>query len=164
METTVKHIPKGLFTLNNPYYTTHFIGFGFEPIPHVDNDINSFSIAYCIDQQNGIEGGDFLLNDYNVSISMKSDSICQWRLVQLAVMSDAGPQARVRYPPMSHLSWGKNKSTRPLTQLTQQDSLIQLTQQDPLTQLTQQDPLTQLTQQDPPTKPITVGASGNAVH
>ena len=83
----VAHIPKKLFTLNNPYYTTHFVGFGFEPIPHIDNDINSFSIAYCMDQQNGIGGGDFIFKDYNVSISMKSGSIWLFNSDELHCLS-----------------------------------------------------------------------------
>lgn len=71
----VANLPPTLFTLNNSYYTTQFIGFGFVPRPHIDNDVNSYSIAYCIDRQTGITGGNFIMNEYNVTIEMISKSI-----------------------------------------------------------------------------------------
>jgi hypothetical protein len=68
-------IPKSLFKLQNDYYTTQFIAYGFVAKPHVDHDINSYTVAYCIDRKEGIKGGDFIMNDYNISIEMRSKSI-----------------------------------------------------------------------------------------
>jgi hypothetical protein len=71
----VKHIPKELFCLSNEYYTTQFISCGFKAKPHKDSDINSYSIAFCVDRIDGIQGGDFVMVDYGLSISIKSGSV-----------------------------------------------------------------------------------------